>query len=179
MSASSTASTSSMAMKRILVTGGNKGIGRAICERLLSQYPDTYVLLGSRNLERGQQAVQAIINDIPSSQGRVQCVTIDTASDESVKTAAAIIADQFAPLYGIVNNAGVRTSYREPAIHPKHKEVIFFEPWRDGDFLTSSSSFVVFASFLFCFVFTLFTGGMGTFGVRHHQHQLLWTPTGQ
>ena len=110
MSASSTASTSSMAMKRILVTGGNKGIGRAICERLLSQYPDTYVLLGSRNLERGQQAVQAILNDIPSSQGRVQCVTIDTASDESVKTAAAIIADQFAPLYGIVNNAGVRTS---------------------------------------------------------------------
>lgn len=99
-----------MAMKRILVTGGNKGIGRAICERLLSQYPDTYVLLGSRNLERGQQAVQAILNDIPSSQGRVQCVTIDTASDESVKTAAAIIADQFAPLYGIVNNAGVRTS---------------------------------------------------------------------
>ena len=42
------------------MTGGNKGIGQAICKRILC-HPDTHVLLGSRNQTRGDKAVQQIL----------------------------------------------------------------------------------------------------------------------
>ena len=49
-------------MKRILVTGANKGIGQAIVTKLLEDFPDTYLLLGSRDVARGQTAIQQIID---------------------------------------------------------------------------------------------------------------------
>ena len=92
-------------MKRVLVTGGNKGIGKAICQRLLQEYNDVHVLLGSRNAERGQQAVSDIQKELGQDvcKDRLELVCIDTASDESVARAADTID---APLYGIVSNAG-------------------------------------------------------------------------
>ena len=47
-------------MKRVVVTGANKGIGLAIVKRLLREYPDVYVYLGSRNVERGEAAIKQI-----------------------------------------------------------------------------------------------------------------------
>ena len=94
------------ATKRILVTGANKGIGRAICERLLTNHDDVHVLLGSRDAGRGETTVQEIKESIPSSVGRVECIEIDTSSDESVQKAADKVA-AMGPLYGICNNAGV------------------------------------------------------------------------
>eukprot|EP00977_Amphora_coffeiformis_P019114 scaffold6899_cov183-Amphora_coffeaeformis.AAC.47 len=93
-------------MKRVLVTGGNKGIGKAICQRLLQEYDDVHVLLGSRNVERGQQAVADIQKELGPGlcQDRLELVCIDTACDTSVAQAAATVA---APLYGIINNAGI------------------------------------------------------------------------
>ena len=44
-------------MKKILVTGGNKGIGFGVCQTLLESYPDVYILLGARDATRGQAAV--------------------------------------------------------------------------------------------------------------------------
>eukprot|EP00559_Dactyliosolen_fragilissimus_P009416 CAMPEP_0184858964 /NCGR_PEP_ID=MMETSP0580-20130426/3986_1 /TAXON_ID=1118495 /ORGANISM="Dactyliosolen fragilissimus" /LENGTH=293 /DNA_ID=CAMNT_0027355345 /DNA_START=79 /DNA_END=960 /DNA_ORIENTATION=- len=98
-------SSSSAANKLILVTGGNKGIGKAICEKLLKETSDVHVLLGSRDVSRGEQAVKDLTSAIPSAAGRVEAIQIDTQSDESVSSAAAQC--QSKTLYGIVNNAGV------------------------------------------------------------------------
>ena len=90
-------------MRRILVTGANKGIGYAIAERILEEHDDTFVFLGSRDRSRGEAAAESI------GQGdRTQVVELDVASDESVEKAAAEIREACAggPLYGIVNNAG-------------------------------------------------------------------------
>ena len=47
-------------MKKVLVTGGNKGIGLAVCRQLLAAHPDVYVLLGSRDKSRGALAVKQL-----------------------------------------------------------------------------------------------------------------------
>ncbi len=91
------------------MTGANKGIGKAICSKLLQDYPnDVYVLLGSRDMERGQRAV----NELREEHGQeclLDLVTVDTGSDESVKEAARTVEKLLKgqPLYAICNNAGV------------------------------------------------------------------------
>ena len=51
-------------MKRILITGANKGIGLATVKKLLESYSDTYVLLGSRDLTRGKQGLESLLKMI-------------------------------------------------------------------------------------------------------------------
>ena len=96
-------------MKRVLVTGANKGIGKAICQLLLEKHPDVYVVLGSRDATRGEQAMKELKAAIPGCEGRLEMVHIDTSSDESVKKAAETIGGE---LYGIVNNAGIGFGYK-------------------------------------------------------------------
>lgn len=91
------------AMRTVLVTGGNRGIGLAICQRILEETSDVKVLLGSRDLGRGQQAADYLKKQISNCQERLEVIEMDTSSDESVKKAAS----QIDSLYGIVNNAGV------------------------------------------------------------------------
>lgn len=94
--------------KRILVTGGNKGIGLAICQRLLTEWSDTYVILTARNIQRGQQAVKDVVDSCGGgTKDRIEFLQLDTASDESVAVAAKALEKQEQPLYAIINNAGV------------------------------------------------------------------------
>ena len=51
-------------MKKILVTGANKGIGLGIVKKLLRDFPDTYLLLGSRDVARGEAAVKEILSEM-------------------------------------------------------------------------------------------------------------------
>lgn len=101
-------STPTTNMKRVLVTGANKGIGKAICQLLLEKHPDVCVLLGSRDLERGQAAIQDLRKEVgeESCDGRLELVQLDTNSAESVDKAAAEVG-KGGSLYGIVNNAGI------------------------------------------------------------------------
>jgi carbonyl reductase 1 len=84
-------------MKSILVTGGNCGIGFALCKRLVKE--GHRVFLGSRSRERGEDAIKKI-------NGGEQCslVVLDVTSEDSVKAAADLLKD--VNLYAIVNNAG-------------------------------------------------------------------------
>jgi NAD(P)-dependent dehydrogenase (short-subunit alcohol dehydrogenase family) len=107
----------------ILVTGGNKGIGRAVCERLVTEWADTVVFVGSRDRGRGEQAVNDMVKSTRCDPSRLSCLQIDTSSDASVQEAAGQLSIRLnqqqqqqqqqqpkdaARLYGIVNNAGVR-----------------------------------------------------------------------
>jgi NAD(P)-dependent dehydrogenase (short-subunit alcohol dehydrogenase family) len=83
-------------MRRILVTGANKGIGRAIAKAILDHADDTFVYLGSRDRARGEEAKAAL-----EAPDRVEVVEIDVADAASVERV------RLEPLYGLVNNAGV------------------------------------------------------------------------
>lgn len=93
-------------MKRVLVTGGNSGIGAALCKLLVTEH-SCYVYLGSRNASKGEAAVSSIVSASPSAEGRVEVVVIDVSDDESVAAAAKRLKDKGVTLYALVNNAGV------------------------------------------------------------------------
>ena len=102
------------AMRRILVTGANKGIGLAIATAILEEHDDTHVLLGARSAERGREAVDNLQRDHADWRARVELLELDVASDDSVQRAARSVRERFgrepAPLYAVVNNAGIGSS---------------------------------------------------------------------
>jgi len=95
-------------MRRVLVTGANKGVGFAIAERILEHADDTFVFLGSRDRERGGAAAERLLAQ-PGRADRVCVVEIDVSDDASVSRAAAEVREASGSdaLYGIVNNAGI------------------------------------------------------------------------
>ena len=98
-------------MRQILVTGANKGIGLAIVEAILREQPAYGVVLGARNIDRGKRARDALLESNESWAGRLDVLALDVADDASVTRAASELAERHggdsAPLYGLVNNAGV------------------------------------------------------------------------
>ncbi len=97
-------------MRRILVTGANKGIGLAIVTAILEEHDDTFVFLGAREPARGDAARQGLVEGHPDWADRVQVLPLDVADGASVTAAARTVAarfDEATPLYAIVNNAGV------------------------------------------------------------------------
>jgi len=101
-----------MALKRVFVTGGNAGIGLALCKQLAEEN-GCHVYLGSRSLERGEAAVKSIIEAAPKCEGKIELVQVDTASDASVAAAAEAVKAKLGSelLYGVVNNAGAGLSH--------------------------------------------------------------------
>lgn len=96
--------------QHILVTGGNAGIGFALCKQLTYDH-GCHVYMGSRSLEKGTAAVKSIMDGLPAScKGKCEVVQLDTSSDESVISAAAVVKPildaEGVQLYAIVNNAG-------------------------------------------------------------------------
>jgi NAD(P)-dependent dehydrogenase (short-subunit alcohol dehydrogenase family) len=90
-----------MALRKVVVTGGNSGIGFALCKQLAVE-DGCHVYLGSRSEERGQSAVDSILAD--NKDASIELLVIDVSSDESVAAAAAKLAG--VTLYGLCNNAG-------------------------------------------------------------------------
>jgi len=93
----------------VLVTGGNKGIGKAICKKLLLEHPNVHVVMGSRDLDSGQRAASEIasVRDAPQPFTRLTVFQLDVTSDLSIQAAAKVVASWKRQLYGIVNNAGM------------------------------------------------------------------------
>ena len=90
-----------------LVTGGNKGLGFAICRALAaSTNPRVHVLVGSRDRQRGQEAVQQL-----RSEGRdnVDSLAIDINDPSSIESAAQHLKKEYGGLDILVNNAGIAT----------------------------------------------------------------------
>lgn len=85
--------------KFALVTGGNKGIGLAICRGLLAQGFE--VILAARSLDRAKQAA----NQLKSSQ--IRLVQMDVTDDESIRQTAEYLSQEIEHLDVLVNNAGV------------------------------------------------------------------------
>ena len=96
--------------KTILVTGGNSGIGLALCEQLVVKH-DCHVIMGSRSRDRGERALALLEASLPiERRGLIELLPLDVGDDRSVTEAADTIRARRGDgkkLYALVNNAGI------------------------------------------------------------------------
>lgn len=98
-------------MKTALVTGANKGIGLEIVKQLAEK--GIYVFIGSRNLEKGQQAAEKL-----KAEGltNVEVIELNVTDDNSVKLARQKIGEKFEILDILINNAGISGGHPQTAV---------------------------------------------------------------
>ncbi|MFI0353855.1 SDR family NAD(P)-dependent oxidoreductase [Actinomadura sp. 9N407] len=87
--------------KVALVTGANKGIGKAVCRQLADL--GMVVLATARDADRGRAAVA----DLVAGGGDVRFVRLDVTAEDTVRAVAEHVAAEFGRLDLLINNAGV------------------------------------------------------------------------
>ncbi|KAH8674266.1 hypothetical protein BX600DRAFT_378351 [Xylariales sp. PMI_506] len=95
--------------KIVLITGANTGIGWETVKALLQTDTSYKVLLGTRSLDKGRQALEALKDVSKSSSSTVDLLQIDIASDESIDTAFERVQSTYGHIDILVNNAGIAT----------------------------------------------------------------------
>lgn len=100
------ASAPEQTLKRILVTGGNSGIGAALCKLLVTEH-SCFCYLGSRDTAKGEAAVKQIVDAFPAVGDRIQMLRIDVNDEATIAAAAEFLQAEGVKLYALVNNAGV------------------------------------------------------------------------
>ena len=86
--------------KTAFVTGGNGGIGTAICEGLLNS--NFRVFLAARDSQKGQTVVDQL-----SSKGSIELISLDITNDKNIQSAVARVGQQTDKLDVLINNAGI------------------------------------------------------------------------
>jgi NAD(P)-dependent dehydrogenase (short-subunit alcohol dehydrogenase family) len=103
--------------KTALVTGANKGIGRAIAKGLAKQ--GYTVWIGARDAGRGEAAAEQLREEGLD----IRFLQLDVGDDASAKAAAATLAGQTDHLDVLVNNAGVALEGMDGVIKPSTLEM--------------------------------------------------------
>ena len=91
-----------LAGKRMIITGGNSGIGFEAAKILARKNAD--VVIAVRNADKGKQALAKLVN---LGAGTADMLQLDLADLASVRDAAKEAKDRFGAIYALINNAGV------------------------------------------------------------------------
>ena len=100
---------SAMDAPRIIVTGATSGVGKEIASRLAAS--GAKVILGCRDLERGQRTAEEIREQLKGTEPSV--IQLDTSSWASIGTFAREYERRYDRLDVLVNNAGTLRPQRE------------------------------------------------------------------
>ncbi|MDQ0247561.1 NAD(P)-dependent dehydrogenase (short-subunit alcohol dehydrogenase family) [Bacillus fengqiuensis] len=115
--------------KIAFITGGNRGIGFELGKQLAEK--NYRVILGSRNKEKGQNAVSSLKN----LGYDIHVVELDVDHTESIQKTAEYVQQTYGRLDVLINNAGVyldeneKMSEEEPAILEQTLTTNFLGPY--------------------------------------------------
>lgn len=94
----------------VFITGANTGIGLEAVKALVASANPYRVLLGSRSVEKGEQAIQQLQSEFPESATTLELVQVDLASDDSIKAAFEAVSAKHDHIDVLVNNAGMSSA---------------------------------------------------------------------
>jgi len=86
----------------VIVTGGSRGIGAAICRRLAQEGYAIAVNYAAR-----PEAAEDVVQEIVAAGGRAQAFRGDVSNERDVDSLFAAAQDSFGRVVGLVNNAGI------------------------------------------------------------------------
>jgi NAD(P)-dependent dehydrogenase (short-subunit alcohol dehydrogenase family) len=92
--------------KRILVTGGNSGLGFESIKVFVSF--DAEIIMASRSIERGEKAKEEIVSEYPKAD--ITVMPLDLADSTSIKAFAKDFISKYSKLDVLLNNAGIMTT---------------------------------------------------------------------
>ena len=98
----------SLAGRVAIVTGGSRGIGRAIAQTLAGA--GAQVMIAARTLSDGER----VAAEIAAAGGTARAVACDVANAADGERTVAATLDAFGRIDLLVNNAGISPGYREP-----------------------------------------------------------------
>lgn len=108
----------------VLITGGNTGIGLEVVKALYNSATSYEVILGSRSVQNGEDAVAQVKSQNSNSTSSISSIQIDISSDSSIVKARDEILSRFGRLDTLVNNAGASFDRKIQA-----KEMSLREAW--------------------------------------------------
>lgn len=88
--------------KVALVTGGSRGIGRAVCETLAAEGAAVGV-----NYRSGKEKAEEVVSAIESAGGKAAAIGGDVAEYEQAETMVKQTVEELGGLHILVNNAGI------------------------------------------------------------------------
>lgn len=92
----------------ILITGANQGLGYYAAQQLAAE-GKYHVLVGSRDISKGQKAVESLVSDdsVKVDAQDVEPLQIDINDDASIYAAAKAVEEKHGKLDILLNNAAV------------------------------------------------------------------------
>ncbi|GAD93495.1 hypothetical protein MYCGRDRAFT_47551 [Paecilomyces variotii No. 5] len=95
-----------MSATTIFITGANTGLGLEIVKALCKEPVAYNIIIGSRDITKGQEARAQLQKELPQTQSNLDVVQIDVSSDDSIQHAVDQIQATYGKLDVLVNNAG-------------------------------------------------------------------------
>lgn len=90
----------------IFITGANTGLGYETVKALYKSQIPYELIVGSRSVEKGEQAVCLLKEEIKNSPSSLSVLQADVESDDSIQKAYDTVSSKFGRVDVLINNAG-------------------------------------------------------------------------